>query len=151
MHFHFIREHQRILSSFVIEPQPWGVVDWYILKNACSIDHTFLKQHGPQGRLKTKGKKWIHLSCFLDSTGEFPFSFFFPFFFFFFFFGFLGLRLQHMEVHRLGVWLELQVPAYTTARQNLSHASATYVTAHGNARSLTHQAGQGSNPQPHGF
>ena len=28
---------------------------------------------------------------------------------------FLGLNLQHMEVHRLGVELELQLPAYTTA------------------------------------
>ena len=39
-----------------------------------------------------------------------------------FFCGFLGLHLWHMEVPRLGVQLELQLPAY----------------AHGNARSLTH-------------
>ena len=32
-----------------------------------------------------------------------------------FFFCFLGLHLQHMEVPRLGVKLELQLPAYTTA------------------------------------
>ena len=32
-----------------------------------------------------------------------------------FFFFFLGLHLQHMEVPRLGVKLELQLPAYTTA------------------------------------
>ena len=37
------------------------------------------------------------------------------FFFFLFFFGFLGLHLQHMEVPRLGVKLELQLPAYATA------------------------------------
>ena len=37
------------------------------------------------------------------------------FFFFFFFFSFLGLHLQHMEVPRLGVNLELQLPAYITA------------------------------------
>ena len=36
------------------------------------------------------------------------------FFFFFFFFFFLGLYLQHMEVPRLGVQLELQLLAYTT-------------------------------------
>ena len=36
-------------------------------------------------------------------------------FFFFFFFGFLGLHLQYMEVLRLGVKLELQLPVYTTA------------------------------------
>ena len=33
--------------------------------------------------------------------------------FFFFFFCFLGLHPQHMEVPRLGVELELQLPAYT--------------------------------------
>ena len=36
-------------------------------------------------------------------------------FFFFLFFAFLGLRSQHMEVPRLGVELELQLLAYTTA------------------------------------
>ena len=33
----------------------------------------------------------------------------------FFFFCFLGPHLQHVEVPRLGVELELQLPAYTTA------------------------------------
>ena len=33
----------------------------------------------------------------------------------FFFFSFLGLHLWHMQVSRLGVELELQLPAYTTA------------------------------------
>ena len=44
------------------------------------------------------------------------------FFFFFFFFCFLGQHLQHMEVPRLGVKLELQLPAFTTttATQDLS-------------------------------
>ena len=32
-----------------------------------------------------------------------------------FFFGFLGTHMWHMEVSRLGVKLELQLPAYTTA------------------------------------
>ena len=36
-------------------------------------------------------------------------------FFFFFFFFYLGLHLQHMEVPRLGVESEIQLPAYTTA------------------------------------
>ena len=40
------------------------------------------------------------------------------------FFSFLGLHLRHMEVPRLGIKSELQLPAYTTA--------------HGNARSPTH-------------
>ena len=46
----------------------------------------------------------------------------------------LWLHLQHVEVPRLGVELELQLPAYTTAVWALS---GTYATAHGNARSLT--------------
>ena len=36
-------------------------------------------------------------------------------FFFFFFFCFLGPHPRHMEISRLGVQLELQLPAYTTA------------------------------------
>ena len=50
----------------------------------------------------------------------------------FFFFFFLGLHPWHMEAPRLGVELELQLPAYDTA------VSATYTEAHSNARSLTH-------------
>ena len=42
----------------------------------------------------------------------------------FIFFCFLGLQVQHIEVPRLGVKSELQLPAYTTA--------------HGNTRSLPH-------------
>ena len=34
---------------------------------------------------------------------------------FFFFFSFLGLHLWHMDVPKLGVELELQLPAFTTA------------------------------------
>ena len=37
------------------------------------------------------------------------------FFFFFFFLIFLGLHLWHMEVPRLRVESELELPAYTTA------------------------------------
>ena len=54
---------------------------------------------------------------------------------FFFFYG----NTHGMEVPRLGVESELQLPAYTTttAMPDLS-TSATYTTAHGNARSLFH-------------
>ena len=45
---------------------------------------------------------------------------------------FSGPHPHHMEVPRLGVESELQLPAYTTA------TSATYTTAHGNTGSLTH-------------
>ena len=44
----------------------------------------------------------------------------------------LGPHLRHMEVPRLGVQLELQLPAYTAA--------------HGNAKSLTHWARPGIEP-----
>ena len=65
-------------------------------------------------------------------------------------FVFLGLHPQHMEVSRLGVLLELQLPAYTTATAtpDPSHVCSLHTTAHGNAGSLTHN--QGVNPQPHG-
>ena len=39
-------------------------------------------------------------------------------FFFFFFFVFLGSHLQHMEVPRLGVKLELELLVYTIAHEN---------------------------------
>ena len=57
---------------------------------------------------------------------------YFSFFLFFFFFGFLGPYLRHMEVPRLGVESDLQLPAYTTATEmpdpslyvcNLYHSS----------------------------
>ena len=56
----------------------------------------------------------------------------FLFFFFFCLFVFLGLYLQPMEVLRLGVESELQLPAYTTA--------------HSNVGSLTHWARPGIEP-----
>ena len=65
----------------------------------------------------------------------------------FFFFCFLGLYLLHMEIPRLGGPSDLQLPAYVTATamQNLSR-SATYVTAHSNAKSLTYSARPGIKP-----
>ena len=49
-----------------------------------------------------------------------------------------------MEVPRLRVKLELQLPAYTTATAmpDLNRISA-YTMAHSNARSLTHDTGPG--------
>ena len=56
--------------------------------------------------------------------------------FFFFFPVFLGPHPQHMGVPRLGVKLELQLPANTTATQRHIRAKpATYTTAHDNVRS----------------
>ena len=72
---------------------------------------------------------------------------------FFCLFVFLGMHLQHTEVPRLGVKLELQLLTYTTATVmpdlslvcDLRHSSWQ-------CQILTQptERGQGSNPQPHG-
>ena len=71
---------------------------------------------------------------------------------FFFFLVFLGPYLWTMEVPRLGVKSELQLPAYTTATAMPDpNLSAAYAIAHSNTGSLTHCRGQGSNQHPHGY
>ena len=56
-----------------------------------------------------------------------------------FFFFFLGLHLQPMEVSRLGVESELQLPTYTVTQPHQIQAlSATCTTVHSNTGSLTH-------------
>ena len=57
----------------------------------------------------------LFLSLFLFCFILLPFHLTLFTFFFFVFLPFLGLLLQHMEVHRLGVESELQSLAYTTA------------------------------------
>ena len=54
-----------------------------------------------------------------------------------------------MEIPRLGVELELQLPAYTRATETLGiqASSSTYTTAHGKARSLTHGERPGIEPE----
>ena len=47
------------------------------------------------------------------------FYFISPYLTLFYFIVFLGPHLQHMEILRLGVQLELQLPAYTTATATL--------------------------------
>ena len=56
------------------------------------------------------------------------------------FFCFLGPHPRHMEVPRLGVESELQLPASITQPQQrrIQALSVTYTIAHGNAGSLTH-------------
>ena len=49
------------------------------------------------------------------------------------FFAFLGLYLQHMEVLRLGVKLELQLPAYVPQQWRIWVTSAAYTAAHGSS------------------
>ena len=55
---------------------------------------------------------------------------------------FLGPHLWHMEVPRLGVDMELQLPAYTTA----TAMPDSNTTTQSNARSLTHWARPGIEP-----
>ena len=64
----------------------------------------------------------VHRSSHTHVGGH-TFTFFFVCFVLGFFLGFLGPHVQHMEVPRLGVALELQLPAYTTAKatQDPSH------------------------------
>ena len=67
--------------------------------------------------------------------------------FIFLIFIFLGLHLWHMDVPRLGVKLELQLPAYTQPQQHqIWVVPVTYTAAHSNAGSST----QGLNLHPHG-
>ena len=51
-----------------------------------------------------------------------------------------------MEVPRLGVKLELQVPGYTTATTTSDLCHQTYTAACGNTGSLTHWARRGDEP-----
>ena len=72
---------------------------------------------------------WAHIQhslCFYSCTQAIPSPFhscqpfcytqYLPDLFFVFFFSFLGPHLQHMEVPRLVINLELYLPAYTTSR-----------------------------------
>ena len=71
--------------------------------------------------------------------------------FFFFFFCSLGLHPQHMEVPRLGIKSELQLPAYTTAIATWD-PSCIFDLYHSSwQRQISnHWQGQGLNPHPHG-
>ena len=60
-------------------------------------------------------------------------------------FFFLGPHLWHIEVPRPGVESELQPTPQPQQRQTQA-ASATYTTAHGNTKSLTHWARPGIEP-----
>jgi len=85
----------------------------------------YLRGWGRGGPFCFNLQTWVNLGSFFLLCLRlilFPSSFSFlpphlplPFLFVFFLFYFLGLRLGHMEVPRLGVQWELQLPAYTTA------------------------------------
>ena len=71
-----------------------------------------------QSLLFVSNRHWQGKPHVADTQSEwssFYFISFFLFFSFFFFFCFLGSYLRHMEVPRLGVQLELHLPAHATA------------------------------------
>ena len=81
-------------------------------------------------------------TSYLFPTGLFLLSFFF------FFFVFLGPHPRHIEVSRLGVQSELYPwPTPEPQQHGIRAASATYTTAHGNTRSLTHWGRPGIEPR----
>ena len=69
------------------------------------------------------------------------------------FFAFLGPHLQHMEVPRLGVESELQLPAYAmaTATWDPSHACSLHHSSQQRWILNPLKRGQGSNLYPHGY
>ena len=82
----------------------------------------------------------INSGCTLEALGigllvPIPFPYYY-----YYYFCFLRPHPRHMAVPRLGVKLELQLPANATAiaMQDLSYVSGLHTTAHGNAGSLTH-------------
>ena len=92
----------------------------------------------------------ISLCIFIYSHYQFgtftPFYFSYEFFFFFclfLFFAILGLRLQHMEIPRLGVLIRV-IPQ--PQQHRIRAASVTYTTAHGNTTSPTHCVRPGIEP-----
>ena len=64
-------------------------------------------------------------------------------------FCFLGPLLQHMEVPRLGVTSELQLPAYTTTTA-MQDPSCVCDLHHSSWQGIP-EWGQGWNPHPHGY
>ena len=101
-------------------------------------NHSHLLEGRVEGRLDPLyySKKYLH--PFIQH----------PFFFFFFF---LGPHPWHMEVPRLGVQSELQLPAYAraTATRDLSRICDLHHSSR-QCRILNPLQGQGLYPQPHG-
>ena len=66
---------------------------------------------------------------------------------------FLGPNLQYMEVPKLGVESELQLPAYdtATAMPDPSHVCSIHHQLMAMLDSYPSKQGQGWNPHPHGY
>ena len=143
----------KICIWFIVGPQHL----WFLcMCSSASVDST---NHRSCSTVILTTEKYLHVSgpvqfkpvsCKGHLYSEFNaqgISFSLSLFFFVFFFCFLGPQLWHMDVPRLEVESELQLPAYTQPQQcGIQVASVTYNTAHGNARSLTQQARPGIKP-----
>ena len=64
---------------------------------------------------------------------------------------FLRLHMWHMEVPRLGVESELQLPAYTTATWDPSHICDLHRSSWQHQDPQGNERGQESNPHPRGY
>ena len=85
----------------------------------------------------------FHIACSLQTMPIYIYSFFL-----FFFFCSLWSYLWDMEIPRLGVESELQLPLYTTATATgIWAASVTYTTAHTSAEPLTYWVRPGIEPK----
>ena len=70
---------------------------------------------------------------------------------YFLFYCFLGMHLWHMEVRRLGVQAELQLPTYTTATATWDPSRIFDLHHRSQQRWVPAARGQGLNPQPPGY
>ena len=115
--------------------QKWKWKCWKIALVAAA-EFSDLFKYPPEPKPKTPGQ---HLKQ--NSVTSYPNHFLFFFLFL------LGTHLQHMEVPRVGVRLELQLlPTSQPQQCQIPAVSATYTTVHSNAGSLTYWLGAGIKP-----
>ena len=114
----------------------------FLISSDCILIHSFThKVSSFHKQVNLVLVLWTSQNCYnLGTKGSNSFFFSFLFFFsFFFFFCFLGLHPEHMEIPRLVVESELQLPAYITA-------TATRDPSH--VCDLHHSSGQHQIPDP---
>jgi len=92
--------------------QGWSETNCYEKKKALKHTLQYIKNDQKPISIQNTLK---HGTLTLQESSET--NFFLLFLFFIFIFCFLGPHLQHMEVPRLGVKSELQLPAYTTVTE----------------------------------
>jgi len=87
----------------------------------------------------------------LSFSSFFFFLNFLIYFYFIFCLFFLGLQLRHLEVPRLGVESELQLPGYTIAMRDPSRICNLHHSSWQCQDPYPTDQGQGWNPHPHGY